>query len=141
MFSWRKAATKKKLTSAKQVQTPAKPVERGQAKHAQAEIHAYIAIRDRLLTEAEEIPSNSTLHRAWIANDVVEIFLKPARTPYEAQYLPEKEASGERQRCETVKLRIAELRGKIVTPSAGTTTSKNAKSSFFGVRAIGTTPA
>lgn len=141
MFSWRKAATKKKLASAKQVQTPAKPVERSQAKHAHAEIHAYIAIRDRLLTEAEEIPSNSTLHRAWIANDVVQIFLKPAKTPYDAQYLPETEASRERERCDLVEKRIAELRGKIATPSAGTTMQRSGRPPYLGVRAIGTTPA
>ena len=86
-------------------------------------------------------PAISTLHRACIANDVVEIFLKPAKTPYEGQYLPEDEASHERQRCEAVKNRIAELRSKIATPSAGSTVQKSGKQSLFGVRAMGTTPA
>ena len=99
-----------------------------------AEIHAYISIRDRLLTEAEEVPNNSTLHRAWIANDVVQIFLKPARTPYEAQYLPEDEAHVERDRCETIKQRIGDLRNKIVTPTAGTI-QKPESSGIFGIRA------
>ena len=138
-FSWRKAAAKK-VDATKHLPTPAKPAERSQIKHAHAEIHAYIAIRDRLLGEAEEIPSNSTLHRACIANDVVEIFLKPMRRPYEAQYLSEDEANRERAHCEAVKIRIAELRGKIATPSAGTV-QKNGRPSIFGVRAIGTTPA
>ena len=138
-FGWRRsAATKADATMHQPV--AAKPADRGQVKHAHAEIHAYIVIRDRLLTEAENVPSNATLHRAYIANDVVEIFLKPGKTPYEAQYLPEDEASHERQRCEAVKNRIAELRGKIATPSAGSTL-KSGNPSLFGVRAMGTTPA
>ncbi len=137
-FGWRKSATAK--ADANVHPQTAKSLERSQTKHAHAEIHAYIAIRDRLLTEAEEVPSISTLHRACIANDVVEIFLKPAKTPYEGQFLPEDEASNERQRCEAVKNRIAELRSKIATPSAGTV-SKSEQQSLFGVRAIGTTSA
>lgn len=121
-------------------QASAKPADRAQIKHAYAEIHAYITIRDQLLTEAENVPSNATLHRAYIANDVVEIFLKPARKPYEAQYLPEDEAIQERERCETVRNRIAELRRRIATPSAGTV-SKSEQPSVFGVRTVGTTPA
>ena len=108
--------------------------DRNHVAHAQAEIHAYISIRDRLLAEAEEVPNNSTLHRAWIANDVVQVFLKPARTPYEAQYLPEDEARFERERCETIKQRIGDLRNKIVTPTAGTI-QKPAHTGIFGLRA------
>jgi hypothetical protein len=137
-FNWRKTDAKKPA-AARPAQSQAKAVER-QTKHAHAEIHAYISIRDQLLTEAEEIPSNSTLHRATIANDVVEIFLKPAKRPYEAQYLPENEAAGERERCETVKNRIVELRKKIAT-AAGGTVQKSQSSSVFGVRAIGTSTA
>jgi hypothetical protein len=139
-FGWRRSAATKTAATTHQ-QTAAKPAERSQVKHAHAEIRAYMVIRDRLLTEAEEVPSNSTLHRACIANDVVEIFLKPAKTPYQAQYLPEDEASHERQRCEAVKSRIAELRGKIATPSAGASVQKPGRPSLFGARAIGTTPA
>jgi hypothetical protein len=138
-FRWRKGA-EKKVDATKHLQTPLKPVERSQIKHAYAEIHAYIVIRDRLLTEAEEVPSSATLHRVCIANDVVEIFLKPARPPYDAQYLSKEEAARERERCEAVKIRVAQLRGKIATPSAGTV-QKNGRPSLFGVRAIGTTPA
>jgi hypothetical protein len=134
-FRWRKSAAKPARP-----QTPAKPVERQQAKHAHAEINAYIAIRDQLLGEAEQIPTNSTLHRACIANDVVEIFLKPAKTPYQAQYLSENDAAGERDRCEQVKNRIAELRKKIATPTAGTV-QKAQQPPLFGVRGVGTTSA
>ena len=139
-FGWRRSAATKAAATTDQ-QTSTKPVERSQIKHAHAEINAYIAIRDRLLQEAEAIPSNSTLHRAYIANDVVEIFLKPAKKPYDAQYLPEEEASHERGRCEVVKNRIAELRGKMTTPSAGSKMQKAGAPSMFGVRAIGTRPA
>jgi hypothetical protein len=137
-FGWRKQAATK--THAARESEPARPAERLPTKHAHAEINAYISIRDRLLAEAEEIPTNSTLHRATIANDVVEIFLKPARPPYQAQHLPERDAAHERQRCETVKNRIAELRAKIATPAAGSV-HKSQRPPVFGVRAIGTTPA
>jgi hypothetical protein len=90
-------------------QALAKAVEHRHLKYALDEITAYIAIRDNLLAEAEEGPTTSTLHRAGIANDVVEIFLKPARPPYEAQYLAEADAARERKRCETVKARIRDL--------------------------------
>ena len=139
-FGWRRSAATN-ARAEKHPQLPVKTADRSQAKHAHAEIHAYVVIRDRLLAEAEAIPSNSTLHRACIANDVVEIFLKPAKTPYQAQYLPENEANQERERCETVKNRIEELRRKIATPSAGASVQKAGRPSFFGVRAIGTTPA
>ena len=139
-FGWRRSTATKADATIPQ-QTAAKPAVRSQVNHAHAEIHAYIAIRDRLLTEAEEGPGNSTLRRAVIANDVVEIFLKPAKKPYEAQYLPENEASHERQRCEAVKNRIAELRGKLATPSAGATLQKPGQPSFFGIGAVGTTSA
>ena len=138
-FGWRKSATAKAGVDT-HLQTAAKSADRSPTKHAHAEIHAYITIRDRLLTEAENVPSNATLHRAFIANDVVEIFLKPAKKPYEAQFLPEDEAKQERERCESVKNRIAELRRKIATPSAGTV-SKSEQQAVFGIRAVGTTSA
>src|SRR6185312_6298917 len=131
-ITWRKPAATKGAP-VRQQQASVK-VDRNHVAHAQAEIHAYISIRDRLLTEAEEVPNNSTLHRAWIANDVVQVFLKPARRPYEAQYLPEDEARFERERCETIKQRIGDLRNKIVTPTAGTI-QKPESSGIFGLRA------
>ncbi len=138
-FGWHRAGAAK-TNPANSSHTSLKSVERSQPKQAHPEIHAYIVIRDRLLGEAEEIPSTSTLHRATIANDVVEIFLQPSKKPYEAQYLPEDEALEERERCLKVKNRIADLRGKIATPSAGTV-QKAGRSPLLGARIIGATPA
>ena len=56
-----------------------------------AEINAYIAIRDQLLAEVLGC-------------------LQPARSPYEPQSLAETDAIRERQRCEIVRSRIAQLR-------------------------------
>src|SRR2546430_10572696 len=78
--------------------------------HSVAEINAYIAIRDQLLAEAEEFHSNAKLASTALANDFVEGCLKPARSPYEAQCLPESDAVSERKRCEVVRDRIAHLR-------------------------------
>ena len=75
-----------------------------------AEINAYIAIRDQLLAEAEKLHSTAKIASTALANDFVEGCLKPARSPYEAQCLPESEAARERKRCEAVRDRIAELR-------------------------------
>jgi hypothetical protein len=74
-----------------------------------AEINAYIAIRDQLLAEAEEQRTSAKLASTTLANDFVEGCLKPARSPYEAQCLPEADAAFERQRCEAVRQRIAQL--------------------------------
>ena len=75
-----------------------------------AEIHAYIAIRDQLLSEAEEARTQAKLASTTLANDFVLGCLKPARSPYEAQCLPETDAVRERQRCEAIRERIAQLR-------------------------------
>jgi hypothetical protein len=75
-----------------------------------AEINAYIAIRDQLLAEAEEIRTASKLASTGLANDFVLGCLQPARSPYEAQFLPETDAVRERTRCEAVRNRIAQLR-------------------------------
>jgi hypothetical protein len=75
-----------------------------------AEINAYIVIRDQLLAEAEELHSSAKLASTALANDFVEGCLKPARTPYEAQCLPEPDAIRERKRCEAVRERIVKLR-------------------------------
>ena len=74
------------------------------------EINAYIAIRDDLLAEAEELQTSAKLAATELANDFVFGCLKPARPLYEAQYLPESDAIRERKRCETVRERIAQLR-------------------------------
>ena len=75
-----------------------------------AEINAYIAIRDELLAEAEELHTSAKLAATELANDFVFGCLKPRRSPYEAQFLPESDAIRERERCEAVRDRIAQLR-------------------------------
>jgi hypothetical protein len=77
------------------------------------EIQAYATIRDIALAEAEKMTNSLNLERARIANDFVENSLKPFRTPYEAQHLPEGDASRERQRCEAVKVRLSLLRAHL----------------------------
>jgi hypothetical protein len=73
------------------------------------EINAYIAIRDQLLAEAEEQRTTAKLASTALANDFVEGCLKPARSPYQAQCLPETDAIRERQRCESIRNRIVQL--------------------------------
>jgi hypothetical protein len=79
-----------------------------------AEINAYIAIRDQLLAEAEKLHSTAKIASTALANDFVEGCLKPARSPYEAQCLPEEDAIRERKRCKSVRERIAQLRNSAV---------------------------
>jgi len=76
------------------------------------EINAYVAIRDIALAEAEKDPSSVNLERVRIANDFVENCLKPARSPYESQHLPEADAARERGRCQAVKVRLSLLRSR-----------------------------
>ena len=78
--------------------------------YSSAEINAYIAIRDQLLAEAEELHSGAKLASTALANDFVLGCLQPVRSPYEAQCLPEADAIRERKRCEAVRNRVAELR-------------------------------
>jgi hypothetical protein len=77
------------------------------------EINAFIAIRDELLAEAEEGKNSSKLDSLIIANNFVESCLTPARSPYDLQVLPEPAAKRERQRCEQVKQRVADLRDQL----------------------------
>jgi len=79
-----------------------------------AEINAYIAIRDQLLAEAEEVRTPTKLSSTALANDFVLGCLQPMRSPYEAQCLPETDAVRERKRCEAVRDRIAQLRSSAV---------------------------
>jgi hypothetical protein len=81
------------------------------------EIRAYATIRDLALAEAERITNNLNLKRARIANDFVENSLKPARTPYDGQHLPEGDAARERQRCEAVKVRLSLLHAHLAALS------------------------
>jgi hypothetical protein len=79
------------------------------SQHAIEEINGYIAIRDDLLAQAEEVTTPGALQRAAIANDLVESCLRPVRRPYEAQFLPELDAARERKRCTAARVRITEL--------------------------------
>jgi len=79
-----------------------------------AEINAYIAIRDQLLAEAEELRTRAKLASTALANEFVEGCLQPGRPPYEAQCLPESDATRERKRCQSVRERIVELQ-KVAT--------------------------
>jgi len=81
------------------------------------EIRAYATIRDLALAEAERITNPLNLERVRIANDFVENALKPARTPYESQHLPEGEAARERQRCEAAKVRLSLLHAHLAAMS------------------------
>jgi hypothetical protein len=83
------------------------------SKCAVEEINAYIAIRDSLLAEAEELRTRAKLDSVCVATEYVGTWLKPARPPYEAQCLPEADAVRERKRCDAVKARISKLRAKI----------------------------
>jgi hypothetical protein len=77
------------------------------------EIHAYLAARNLVLREAEENTTDLNLRRAASANEFAENCLRPARSPYQAQTLPAAEAARERQHCQAVKLRLAELRTRL----------------------------
>lgn len=75
-----------------------------------AEINAYIAIRDQLLDEAEKLHTTAKVASTALANDFVEGCLKPARSPYQGQCLPESDAIRERKRCEAIRERLTQLR-------------------------------
>lgn len=76
------------------------------------EINAYIAIRDGLLMEAEQMRTAAKIESAMAANDFVENCLQPPRRAYASQHLSETIAARERARCQVVKARVAELRRK-----------------------------
>ncbi len=76
------------------------------------EIDAYLAARNLLLREAEQNPTEANLRRAASANEAAENCLRPINSPYEAQTLPEVEATRERQHCQAVKARLTELHGR-----------------------------
>jgi hypothetical protein len=98
-----------------QLQTSAEPVAQASSKEAIGEVNAYFAIRDELLAEAEKIATRAKIDSLEIANNFVVTCLKPACHPYEAQSLPENEAARERERCDAVKARIAQLRAHIAS--------------------------
>jgi hypothetical protein len=93
--------------------TKARPAPKREPQNSEyiiGEINAFIAIRDELLAEAEESKTVSKLESLLVANNFVESCLSPARSPYDVQVLPESAANRERQRCEQVKRRVADLR-------------------------------
>ena len=77
------------------------------------EIYSYIAVRDLLLASAESTPSRASLDSAAVANDLVETYLKPARSPYEAQHLARNESLVQQRRCDAARGRIAGLRAAL----------------------------
>jgi hypothetical protein len=91
----------------------AKSVEFTMARSIADEISAYAAIRDIAVAEAEKATTALNLERARIANDFVENCLKPARSPYESQHLPETDAVRERGRCQAIKVRLSLLRAHL----------------------------
>jgi hypothetical protein len=80
------------------------------ADRVSVEIHSFLAARDLLFREADANTTESNLRRACAANEFAENCLRPARSSYQAQSLPEEEAARERLRCNAVKLRLAQLR-------------------------------
>ena len=77
------------------------------------EINAYIAVRDRSLADAERVPTRGTVDRALLANEFVESCLRPVRSPYQAQALPEALAADLRKRCAAAKARLAQLSARL----------------------------
>ncbi|HEY2713288.1 MAG TPA: hypothetical protein VGI60_12295 [Chthoniobacterales bacterium] len=80
-----------------------------QSNPARDEIEACLATRDLLLREAEKHTDETNLRRAISANEFAVDCLRPVRSPYETQALPESHARGERRRCQAVRRRLAEL--------------------------------
>jgi len=109
----RRETTPREDTSEKPQRRWTKAVDPVALQYAVDEINAYIAIRDNLLAEVEATATSANLRRLILANDFVQASLKPARSPYEAQYLPERDADRERKRCAAIKIRIAELDAQI----------------------------
>jgi hypothetical protein len=77
------------------------------------EIRAYLSARNLLLREAEENTTETNLRRATTANEFAEECLHPVRAPYQDQALSHTEAERERQHCNAVKMRLAELRARL----------------------------
>ena len=94
---------------AKNEATPWSSTRHAMSTYIADEIRAYGTIRDLALAEAERLTNTLNLQRARIANEFVENALKPARSPYDSQHLPEGDAARERQRCEAVKVRLSLL--------------------------------
>jgi hypothetical protein len=86
-----------------------RPIDRPSSQNPVHEVETYIQIRDNFVAEAERTLTPKALERATLANEFVATCVKPARGPYQAQYLPEPVAMRERQRCEAITNRLALL--------------------------------
>lgn len=84
---------------------------------AAEEIFAYLSLRDQTLAQAEECLTESALQRAVMANEFALTCLQRARSPYQAQCLEEPDAQRERQRCNTVFLRLQKLKARLASRS------------------------
>jgi hypothetical protein len=102
------------IKPAKRESRPAPMAHQFGSVYSVAEVNAYIAIRDQLLDEAASQPTTDKVASTALANDFVEGCLKPARSPYEAQCLPESDAIRERKRCEAIRERLSELRESVM---------------------------
>lgn len=87
------------------------------SRHSAEAIGAYIAIRDRLFAEVENVATPEKLNRLAIANDLVRACLKPAQHPYEAQFLSDNEAARERTRCDAIRSKVGELLAAVANAS------------------------
>lgn len=108
----RKVFLPKNISQKRQPQA-ARPTDFRMTSYVVDEINAYVAIRDIALAEAEKETNSVNLERARIANEFVENCLKPARTPYEAQHLPETDAAREFARCHATRVRLSLLRAHL----------------------------
>jgi hypothetical protein len=95
----------------RQPATSAAPPNAGQ--YAIEEINAYIAVRNGLLKEAEQTPTEASLDRLTLANNFVATCLRPARHPYILQSIPNIDAVPELKQCHSIEGRIAKLRATL----------------------------
>jgi hypothetical protein len=82
--------------------------------YAVDEIGAYIALRDSLLTEAQQGLTEGALQRLVLANNFVANCLRPGKAPYLSQSLPEADAARELKRCAAVDAAITKLRARLM---------------------------
>jgi hypothetical protein len=76
-------------------------------------IDAYITIRDSLLSESAVFPTRQMLGRVLFVNEIVELLLKPPPPRCDGRHRPGRDLVRERERCETVKLQVAELNARL----------------------------
>src|SRR4051794_32773612 len=95
------------LPKAKRQPLPSRPTDFRMTSYIVDEIVAYAAIRDIAVAEVEKNPNTLNLERACIANEFLEKCLKPARTPYEAQYLQQADAAIALENCQEIRIRLS----------------------------------